>query len=169
MKRDFQPCVYLLASHRNGTLYCGVTSDLMGRLWQHREEVTKGFGKDHGIKRLMWFEQHATMESAILREKQIKKWNRAWKVELLEKGNPDWRDLAVDLGFDVAPSHRLLGQQMDSRFRGNDEREGDEMSAHLLPHPNLVIPAKAGIQLLTLRKNAVRFQRPRRTGARQHD
>ncbi len=107
MQREFQPCTYLLASHRNGTLYCGVTSDLMGRLWQHRDEVLPGFSAKHGVKRLVWFAQFATMEGAILREKQIKKWKRQWKIELIEAGNPHWRDLAVDLGFDALPSRRI--------------------------------------------------------------
>ncbi len=107
MREDFQPTVYLLTSHRNGTFYTGVTSNLMQRLYQHRESVMRGFTKRHGIKRLVWFEQHGTMETAILREKQIKKWNRQWKIELFIESNPDWRDLAVDLGFDPLPSRRI--------------------------------------------------------------
>ncbi|MCB2073442.1 MAG: GIY-YIG nuclease family protein [Novosphingobium sp.] len=99
MPRDFGPTVYLLASSRNGTLYVGVTSDLMGRIHNHREGLLPGFTRDYGVRMLVWFEQHATMESAILREKRIKKWNRAWKLELIEKDNPDWRDLAEDFGF----------------------------------------------------------------------
>jgi putative endonuclease len=105
--RDIQPMVYLLASHRNGTLYVGVTSDLMKRLYQHREGVIGGFTKEKGIKRLVWFEAHETMESAIIREKRIKKWNRAWKIKLIEESNPDWRDLAVDLGFEAVASTRV--------------------------------------------------------------
>ena len=97
MPRDFGPTVYLLASSRNGTLYVGVTSDLMGRIHNHREGLLPGFTRDYGVRMLVWFEQHATMESAILREKRIKKWNRAWKLELIEKDNPDWRDLYFDL------------------------------------------------------------------------
>jgi putative endonuclease len=99
MKRDFQPTVYLLASRRNGTLYTGVTSDLLGRIYQHREGLLGGFTKKHGIKLLVWFEQHATIEHAIVREKRIKKWNRAWRLALIEKDNPGWRDLAEDFGF----------------------------------------------------------------------
>ena len=99
MECDFSPTVYLLASRRNGTLYVGVTSNLVQRVWQHRESLVPGFNKEHGVKLLVWFEQHGTMESAIQREKRIKKWNRAWKLALLEKDNPEWRDLAVDLGF----------------------------------------------------------------------
>ena len=107
MRDAFDPTVYLLATHHHGTLYIGVTSNLLGRLQKHREGLMEGFTKDYGVKRLVWFEQHATMEHAIAREKRIKKWNRAWKVRLIEDANPDWRDLAVDLGFDPLPSRRI--------------------------------------------------------------
>jgi len=100
MPREVDPFVYLLASRRNGTLYVGVTSNLLQRVAQHRAESFGGFTADHGIKMLVWFEQHATMEHAIIREKQIKKWRRAWKLDLIEQANADWRDLAIDLGFD---------------------------------------------------------------------
>ena len=100
MSRDFQPTVYLLASQRNGTLYTGVTSILPARIYQHRNDLIPGFTREYGVKLLVWFEQHATMESAITREKRIKKWNRAWKLQLIEKDNPEWRDLAEDLGFE---------------------------------------------------------------------
>ncbi|WP_041392075.1 GIY-YIG nuclease family protein [Sphingobium sp. SYK-6] len=93
------PYVYLLASRRNGTLYLGVTSNLMQRIAPHRAETFGGFTADHGVKLLVWFEQHATMEHAILREKQMKKWRRAWKLDLIEQANPNWEDLAVGLGF----------------------------------------------------------------------
>ena len=99
MHRDFAPVVYLLASQRNGTLYVGVTSQLIARLDQHRRGVVPGFTQEYGVRRLVWFEMHSTMEAAIMREKRIKKWNRSWKLELIEAGNPDWRDLAEDLGF----------------------------------------------------------------------
>ena len=99
MPRDIDPVVYILASRRNGTLYVGVTSNLLQRIHQHREGLIPGFTRDYSIKMLLWFEQHATMDAAILREKRIKKWNRSWKLELIEKANPDWRDLAEDLGF----------------------------------------------------------------------
>ena len=99
MQRDFSPTVYLLASRRNGTLYTGVTSQLMTRIHQHRQGVFAGFTRKHGIKLLVWFEQHETMDSAMLREKRIKKWERPWKLELIEAANPDWRDLAEDFGF----------------------------------------------------------------------
>ena len=107
MDPDSQPVVYLLASHRNGTLYTGVTSNLLARLTQHREALSRGFTAEHGIKRLMWFEVHEEMTSAIEREKRIKKWLRAWKIALIEAENPNWRDLAIDLGFDMAPSTRF--------------------------------------------------------------
>ena len=107
MREDFQPTVYLLASRKYGTLYAGVTSNLMQRLYQHRAEGMRGFSSDYGIKTLVWFEQHGTMETAILREKRIKKWNRQWKINLIEEDNPDWRDLAVDLGFPMLPTRFL--------------------------------------------------------------
>ncbi len=88
-----QPAVYLLASHRLGTLYTGVTSHLVQRTWQHREHAIRGFTQRYGVTRLVWYELHGTMESAITREKRIKKWNRAWKVALIEAANPLWRDL----------------------------------------------------------------------------
>ena len=100
MNREILPAVYLLASQRNGTLYAGVTSDLVGRVYKHRNGLLPGFTREYGVKLLVWYETHATMASAIFREKRIKKWNRAWKLELIEANNPDWRDLAEDLGFE---------------------------------------------------------------------
>ena len=88
-----------MASRRNGTVYTGVTSDLIQRVHEHREGVVPGFTSKHGVKRLVWFEQHSTMDHAITREKQIKKWLRVWKLELIERDNLGWRDLAEDLGF----------------------------------------------------------------------
>ena len=88
-----QPCVYILASGRNGTLYTGVTSNLVGRVWQHRNEVVHGFTSRYHVHDLVWYELHETMESAILREKQLKEWKRAWKLRLIEGGNPGWLDL----------------------------------------------------------------------------
>ena len=82
-----------MASGRNGTLYIGVTSDLPRRVWQHREGLVRGFTQRYGIKRLVWFEPHETMDSAILREKRIKRWQRAWKYDLIHLHNPTWRDL----------------------------------------------------------------------------
>lgn len=88
-----QPCVYIVASKRNGTLYVGVTSDLAQRIWQHRTDVVAGFSKQYAVHSLVHVEFHDTMADAILREKRIKKWRRAWKLELIEKHNPDWQDL----------------------------------------------------------------------------
>lgn len=87
------PYVYLLVSQRNGTLYIGVTSNLIQRIWQHREGLAEGFTKKYQVKTLVWYEQHATMESAIAREKALKKWRRAWKLKLIEETNPQWLDL----------------------------------------------------------------------------
>ena len=97
--RERSPTVYLLASKRNGTLYVGVTSNLLARIDQHRIGGIAGFTREYGVGTLVWFEQHETMEEAILREKRIKKWNRAWKLRLIEADNPGWHDLAVDFGF----------------------------------------------------------------------
>ncbi len=90
-------CVYMLASQRNGTLYIGVTSDLIGRTWQHKNDVADSFTKRYGIKTLVWYEVHEDVMAAITREKQIKEWKRAWKIELIEKGNPYWNDLYLQL------------------------------------------------------------------------
>jgi len=90
--------VYILASERNGTLYIGVTSDLVKRVWEHKESVDiDSFTTQYNVKRLVYFEQHATYEQAIPREKQLKKWYRKWKLRLIEKTNPDWRDLYEDI------------------------------------------------------------------------
>ncbi|HEY6432446.1 MAG TPA: GIY-YIG nuclease family protein [Acetobacteraceae bacterium] len=85
--------MYILASRPNGTLYVGVTSDLIRRIWQHKTGETTGFTQTYGVKTLVYFELHATMPDAILREKQIKQWRRAWKLDLIRCGNPTWRDL----------------------------------------------------------------------------
>ncbi|NBR32076.1 MAG: GIY-YIG nuclease family protein [Sphingomonadaceae bacterium] len=95
-----QPCVYILASRRHGTLYIGVTSDLLARLHQHREGLIAGFTKDHHIHRLVRFEMFEEMPTAIAREKQLKNWRRDWKTNLIEQDNPDWHDLAIGLGFE---------------------------------------------------------------------
>ena len=88
-----QPVVYILASQRNGTLYIGVTSDLAQRIWQHKNDVLEGFTKKYGVHLLVYFEQHEDMENAIIREKRLKKWNREWKIRLIEENNPNWNDL----------------------------------------------------------------------------
>ena len=92
-----EPCVYILASKRNGTLYTGVTGKLAQRVHQHREGTLPGFTKKYGVFRLVYVETHETMEAAITREKQIKEWKRAWKLRLIEELNPDWDDLYEDI------------------------------------------------------------------------
>jgi putative endonuclease len=89
--------VYMLASKRNGTIYLGMTDDLVKRIWQHRNNLIRGFTQRHGVKTLVWYEQHELRESAFMRERQMKKWNRAWKLEVIEKTNPGWRDLWDEL------------------------------------------------------------------------
>ena len=88
-----QPCVYILASKRNGTLYVGVTSDVVRRVWEHRTGEMGGFTKYYSVHHLVYAEFHETMADAITREKRIKKWRRAWKIQLIELDNPQWRDL----------------------------------------------------------------------------
>ena len=123
----------MLASGQNGTLYIGVTSDLIKRVWQHRESLADGFTKDYDVKMLVWYEQHETMESAIGKEKAMKKWLRKWKLETIEKTNPNWHDLWSEI-IGEAPSPVVLAQAgtqqskdaldlvdpLDSRLRGND-------------------------------------------------
>ncbi len=140
----------MLASGQNGTLYIGVTSDLIKRVWQHRESVVDGFTKKYSVKILVWYEQHETMDSAICKEKAMKKWLRKWKLATIEKTNPHWLDLWPEITGEapspiipayagiqssgkntyVAPCHpresgRNAGTQqtdndLDSRLRGND-------------------------------------------------
>jgi putative endonuclease len=92
-----QPAVYILASKKNGTLYTGVTSDLIKRIWEHKNDLVEGFSKRYGVHNLVWYELHADMTSAIEKEKNIKEWKRKWKLNLIEKINPDWRDLYDDI------------------------------------------------------------------------
>lgn len=92
-----QPCVYILCSRRNGTLYVGVTARLLARVWQHKQHLVQGFTESYRVDRLVWYELHETMLSAIAREKSLKNWNRAWKIRLIEQANPHWRDLYLDL------------------------------------------------------------------------
>jgi len=92
-----QPAVYILASERNGTLYTGVTSDLVARTWQHRKHLVDGFTKRYSVTVLVWYELHGSMDAAILQEKRIKKWNRAWKLRLIQESNPRWNDLWPDI------------------------------------------------------------------------
>ena len=98
MDADFQPCVYLLASQRNGTIYIGVTTRPVQRISQHRTRSVKGFATRHGALRLVRYELFGTMELAIAREKQLERWHRDWKISLIEQDNPEWRDLAPAIG-----------------------------------------------------------------------
>jgi putative endonuclease len=92
-----QACVYLLASKRNGTFYIGVTSNLVQRVWQHKNDLVEGFTKRYRVHMLVWYEICGSMEAAIAREKAMKEWKRRWKIELIEKSNPEWRDLYEDI------------------------------------------------------------------------
>jgi putative endonuclease len=92
-----QPCVYILASRRNGTLYAGVTSDLIQRIWQHRNDQVEGFTKRYGVHKLVWYETCDDMRAAIAREKALKEWKRAWKIRLIQETNPEWNDLYDEL------------------------------------------------------------------------
>jgi len=89
--------VYILASKRNGTLYIGVTSDPVQRIWQHKNKMVGGFTKKYNVNKLVYYEVHLNAEGAIVREKQMKKWQRAWKIQLIEEKNPDWKDLYDDI------------------------------------------------------------------------
>ena len=103
---DRQPCVCMLASGERGTLYVGVTSSLIKRIWEHKNVLVDGFTKKYRVHHLVWYEQHETMITAIAREKAIKEWKRSWKIELIETTNPHWRDLYPDItenGFRLAP------------------------------------------------------------------
>lgn len=90
------PCVYILASQRNGMLYPGVTSDLVSRVWQHKNDQVAGFTTQYQVHMLVWFEVHVDVQNALKREKAIKEWKRLWKLNLIEAVNPEWNDLAID-------------------------------------------------------------------------
>ncbi len=90
--------VYIMASRPRGTLYVGMTNDLRGRVWEHREGVVDGFTKTYGVTMLVYFEQHDSLQSALERERRIKRWARSWKIYLIRSSNPDWRDLFDELG-----------------------------------------------------------------------
>ncbi|PJK01259.1 excinuclease ABC subunit C [Lysobacteraceae bacterium NML91-0213] len=122
---DRLPAVYILGSGRNGTLYIGVTSDLISRTWQHREHLVDGFIRRYGVTQLLWYCAADTMEAAILREKQLKKWNRNWKIQLIEKQNPYWNDIWPTISDTVAktPDSRLRGNDEPWQERGNDTRK----------------------------------------------
>ena len=91
------PCVYILSSSPNGTLYIGVTSNLRKRIWEHKNDMVDGFCKKYCVNRLVWFEVHESMYAAIYREKNLKNWKRDWKINLIEKDNPEWMDLYQSL------------------------------------------------------------------------
>ena len=97
MTREKLPCVYVLASKRNGTLYVGVTSDLVKRVWEHKDDLVEGFTSKYSVHLLVYYEMHEDMLGAITREKQIKKWNRIWKLKLIERDNPEWKDLWAEV------------------------------------------------------------------------
>ncbi len=110
MPIERNPCVYFLASGHYGTLYIGVTSDLVARVYKHRQGTTGGFANRYSVYRLVHFEMFGDMENAILREKQLKNWHRPWKINLINAENPEWRDLAIGLGFEpLAPLGRKDG------------------------------------------------------------
>ncbi len=101
--RERRPCVYIMASGFNGTLYTGATSHLVARVIQHRDGTFDGFTKEHDVKRLVWFDDTATMDDAFTAEKRIKRWRRDWKLALIERDNPQWEDLAIGLGLPPLP------------------------------------------------------------------
>lgn len=117
--RERQPCVYILASGKHGTLYIGVSSDLLSRLHQHRNGLIQGFTSRYAVHHLVYFELLDDMPVAIAREKRLKKWRRDWKLNLIEGSSPGWVDLAIGLGLPTIESTGLMG----SRLRGNDGGE----------------------------------------------
>jgi putative endonuclease len=99
MRHERQPCAYILASQHHGTLYIGVTSNLIRRLAEHRQHSHAGFTARYHVEKLVYYEMFGDMERAIAREKQWKNWRRAWKIALIQSANPDWHDLAPGFGF----------------------------------------------------------------------
>ena len=125
--QDLDFFTYILASRRNGTLYTGSTDSLLVRVSEHRSKTFSGFTARYGVDILVWFERHPTRDAAFRRERQIKKWNRAWKLRLIEEGNPDWKDLAEDLRLgDLKDAHDWTppAEDLGPRLRG-DERDED--------------------------------------------
>jgi len=114
--------VYILASKRNGTLYIGVTNDLVQRVEEHKSGLQEGFTRRYGVHQLVYFEAWASVRDAITREKRLKKWNRQWKIELIESLNPQWKDLC-DVASGVAVPDPLLVKNLGSRLRGNSEHK----------------------------------------------
>jgi putative endonuclease len=117
MREEKQPAVYILANGPRGTTYVGVTSALWNRVATHKDGGVAGFTSRYGVYGLVWYEHHDTMESAIRREKQIKKWNRDWKIRMIEEQNPHW----IDLHDSIDPDRKFVDPKLDSRLRGNDD------------------------------------------------
>jgi putative endonuclease len=130
---DRDPAVYIMASAFHGTIYTGVTSNLLQRIHKHREATFGGFTADYDCKRLVWFETGGSMEGAIKREKQLKNWRRDWKIALIEAGNPLWRDLAEDFGFEPLIGRKKVGPDQ-ARGDGDGADPGSDSP------PNLVMP-----------------------------
>ncbi len=122
MKEEKQPAVYIISNGPRGTIYTGVTSALWNRVATHKEGGIEGFSKKYDINSLVWYEHHETMEAAIQREKRIKKWNRDWKINMIEKFNPAW----VDLHDDIDPTIYYVEDKLGSRLRGNDGLGGEK-------------------------------------------
>ena len=120
MKEEKQPAVYIIANGPRGTIYTGVTSGLWNRVATHKDGGIEGFSKRYDISNLVWYEHHITMESAIRREKRIKKWNRDWKVNMIEKFNSTW----IDLHDDIDPTVYYVEEKLGSRLRGYDGSGG---------------------------------------------
>jgi putative endonuclease len=116
--------VYMLASRRNGTLYTGVTNDVLRRAWQHKNELAEGFTKKYGVHILVWHELHTDVHEAIAREKQIKGWNRAWKIRLIEKHNSGWNDLYARLLGEIALPESPGSPSLASHAEAHDARRG---------------------------------------------
>jgi putative endonuclease len=120
--QEREPAVYIMANRKQGALYTGVTSALVTRVLQHRQGTYGGFSAQYGTKLLVWFERHERMDTALLREKRIKEWKRAWKIALIEEGNPDWFDLARDIGLPPLP---LLGRKRQVMGPGVRRDDGE--------------------------------------------
>jgi putative endonuclease len=136
--------VYIIASQRNGTLYVGVTNDLVRRVYEHRNGVAEGFSKRHGVKVLVYFEMHESIEAAIEREKRLKRWQRKWKLELIERENPTWRDLWAESANEVPPlpcSVACPGSRIAFAYAHLSGMTALTL-APLLPHTLTVIPAR---------------------------
>lgn len=162
MEKNF--CVYILASDRNGTLYIGVTSNLVKRVWEHKSDAVEGFTKKYRVHDLVWFEQHQNAESAISREKQIKQWQRQWKLELIEKENAEWRDLYEQIcgteprhsGESRNPVHPAWEkcEGLDTGFRRHDEIHGSAMN---IPETKtLLITLQGGVLHVTFNRPEAR-------------